>query len=293
MAFFMDSSITIGTKLLEVIYIFMGFMAIYTGVKNLRDKENKSPVGTCIFWCALGIVIAFGRWIPATVNGVLIVIMVIPAILQKVKVGKVSAPAEKEVDNNYKKIGMKIFLPALMIGICAIICALIPAIGALTGCGIGVILAAVILMLYSRDNKPTVFLNDSERLLSTVGPLSMLPMLLASLGAVFTAAGVGDVIARTYAEYFADKDHIDLFYRLLDEVEIIQEEVSEDSRKFEGVNFVITGSVEHFANRAEVEAWRESDGKCDVQNEFPDQQRCEFHLIQKQESKRTGSADYL
>ncbi len=195
MAFFMDSSITIGTKLLEVIYIFMGFMAIYTGVKNLRDKENKSPVGTCIFWCALGIVIAFGRWIPATVNGVLIVIMVIPAILQKVKVGKVSAPAEKEVDNNYKKIGMKIFLPALMIGICAIICALIPAIGALTGCGIGVILAAVILMLYSRDNKPTVFLNDSERLLSTVGPLSMLPMLLASLGAVFTAAGVGDVIA--------------------------------------------------------------------------------------------------
>ena len=252
MAFFMDSSITIGTKLLEVIYIFMGFMAIYTGVKNLRDKENKSPVGTCIFWCALGIVIAFGRWIPATVNGVLIVIMVIPAILQKVKVGKVSAPAEKEVDNNYKKIGMKIFLPALMIGICAIICALIPAIGALTGCGIGVILAAVILMLYSRDNKPTVFLNDSERLLSTVGPLSMLPMLLASLGAVFTAAGVGDVIARTYAEYFADKDHRDLFYRLLDEVEIIQEEVSEDSRKFEGVNFVITGSVEHFANRAEV-----------------------------------------
>lgn len=40
-----------------------------------------------------------------------------------------------------------------------------------------------------------VFLNDSERLISTVGPLSMLPMLLASLGAVFTAAGVGDVVA--------------------------------------------------------------------------------------------------
>ena len=32
-------------------------------------------------------------------------------------------------------------------------------------------------------------------MLSTVGPLSMLPQLLACLGAVFTAAGVGDVIA--------------------------------------------------------------------------------------------------
>ena len=33
-------------------------------------------------------------------------------------------------------------------------------------------------------------------MLSMVGPLSMLPMLLASLGAIFTAAGVGQVIAK-------------------------------------------------------------------------------------------------
>lgn len=56
-------------------------------------------------------------------------------------------------------------------------------------------IAAVILYAFSRDNKPTVFLNDSERLLSSMGALCMLPMLLASLGAIFTAAGVGDVIA--------------------------------------------------------------------------------------------------
>ena len=82
--------------------------------------------------------------------------------------------------------------------------------------------------------------NDPERVLN------------ATVEELDEISGVGDVIARTYAEYFADKDHRDLFYRLLDEVEIIQEEVSEDSRKFEGVNFVVTGSVEHFANRAEV-----------------------------------------
>ena len=82
--------------------------------------------------------------------------------------------------------------------------------------------------------------NDPERVLN------------ATVEELDEISGVGDVIARTYADYFADKDHRDLFYRLLDEVEIIQEEVSEDSRKFEGVNFVITGSVEHFANRAEV-----------------------------------------
>ena len=64
--------------------------------------------------------------------------------------------------------------------------------------------------------------------------------------------GVGDVIAKAYVDYFADEQHRDVFRRLLEEVHIPKEEESADSQKFDGVNFVITGSVEHFANRAEV-----------------------------------------
>ena len=64
--------------------------------------------------------------------------------------------------------------------------------------------------------------------------------------------GVGDVIAKAYVDYFADEEHRDVFRRLLAEVEIPKEVETEDSRKFAGVNFVITGSVAHFANRAEV-----------------------------------------
>lgn len=91
---------------------------------------------------------------------------------------------------------MKIFAPALAIGISAILFAVfLPDLGAIVGVGAGIVVSIMILMFLSRDNKPGVFLRDSERLLSTVGPLSMLPMLLASLGAVFTEAGVGQVIA--------------------------------------------------------------------------------------------------
>ncbi len=64
--------------------------------------------------------------------------------------------------------------------------------------------------------------------------------------------GVGAVIAQAYVNYFSDEEHREVFSRLLDEVEIEQEELTEDSQKFAGVNFVITGSVEHFANRGEV-----------------------------------------
>lgn len=195
MSFFMDPKILLGNKLLEVIYIVIGLITIYTGIKNAMDKENPSRVGTAIFWCSLGIVLAFGRWIPPIVNGILIVIMTIPSILGKVKIGKDYTPTQEETKDAFDKIGMKIFIPALAIGVFAIIFAIFTKMGALVGVGVGILASIILLMIFSPKNKPKVFLRDSERLLSVVGPLSMLPMLLASLGAIFTAAGVGDVIA--------------------------------------------------------------------------------------------------
>lgn len=196
MSFFTSADFTLGQKLLEIVYIIIGLLTIYTGVKNARDEENPSRIGTGIFWCVLGVVLAFGRWIPAVVDGILILIMCVPAILGKVKIGKITAPSEETVEKTYNKVGMKIFIPALAIGGGAMSFALfLPDLGALVGIGAGILVAIILLMLFNKENKPMVFLNDSERLISTVGPLSMLPMLLASLGAVFTAAGVGDVVA--------------------------------------------------------------------------------------------------
>ena len=64
-------------------------------------------------------------------------------------------------------------------------------------------------------------------------------------------SGVGGVIAGTFVEYFKDTAHVDVFDRLLKEVELTKE-TSEEDQKFAGVNFFITGSVEHFVNRAQV-----------------------------------------
>ena len=72
--------------------------------------------------------------------------------------------------------------------------------------------------------------------------------------------GVGAVMAKSYVDYFKEEEHQEIYKRLLDEVELEEEEVTEDSQKFAGVNFVITGSVEHFANRAEVKAEIEKRG---------------------------------
>lgn len=203
MEFFLDPTVTVGTKLLEVFYVVMGLMSIYAGVRNLHDKTNEARVGTFVFWGALGLVIAFGRWLPDVVSGALVVVMVVPAILGRVRAGSASeaeAPTPNEMEGNFERIGMKVFVPALSIGVFAIAGALVPSIGALAGCCLGVVAAAAILFSLSRTNTPLVFLNDSERLLSAMGALCMLPMLLASLGAIFTEVGTGDVIAQIVGE---------------------------------------------------------------------------------------------
>jgi uncharacterized membrane protein len=195
MSFFLSSEITLAAKLLEVLYILMGIIAGYTGIKTLFEKDHKSRIPTCIFWTALAVVLAFGRWLPNIVSGILVVVMAAPAILRRVKPGTILPIAKEHTEKMANKIGYRIFIPTLAMGTFAIIFAVFTRISPLVGVGVGVIVAMIILMIFSRDNTCGVFFNDSKRLLDTVGPLSMLPMLLAALGAIFTAAGVGNVIA--------------------------------------------------------------------------------------------------
>lgn len=72
--------------------------------------------------------------------------------------------------------------------------------------------------------------------------------------------GVGEVIAQSYVAYFAQEKHRKLYINLLREVEIPQETGEEETQILEGKNFVITGSVHHFANRAEVKELIEKKG---------------------------------
>lgn len=71
--------------------------------------------------------------------------------------------------------------------------------------------------------------------------------------------GVGEILAKAFVGYFADAKHVENFRRLLNELTIPEETVTKQ-QIFEGVNFVITGSVKHFANRGEVKELIESLG---------------------------------
>lgn len=85
-------------------------------------------------------------------------------------------------------------------------------------------------------------------------------MMQATVEELVDIQGVGEVIARTFVDYFSDEAHRDLFKRLLQEVKLQKEAGEESAQIFENMNFVITGSVEHFASRREVKEIIESRG---------------------------------
>ncbi|WP_462392148.1 DUF979 domain-containing protein [Clostridium cadaveris] len=181
--------------IMEVIYVACGLMSAYVGYRALADKNQKNKIGTAVFWLALAALLALGRWMSPVVAGLVVVIMTIPPIIKRVSPG-----VNKVIPEEYKrkmadKLGLKVFIPALTMGMLALIIGIaLPKLGALVGLGFGILVSAIIILIMSKDS-PTVVPIEGKKLLEAVGPLSILPQLLASLGAIFAAAGVGDVIS--------------------------------------------------------------------------------------------------
>ena len=71
--------------------------------------------------------------------------------------------------------------------------------------------------------------------------------------------GIGPVIASSLVKYFKDPQNNQKVDHLLGYLHIHKEEIS-DEQIFAGMNFVITGSLEHFANRGEAKKLIESLG---------------------------------
>lgn len=75
-----------------------------------------------------------------------------------------------------------------------------------------------------------------------------------------SVSGIGPILAKAYVSYFQNEKHVEELQKLLKELVIPEEVVNTEAQIFENKVFVITGSVEHFANRNEVKAVIESKG---------------------------------
>lgn len=180
--------------LLNTFYIMVGIMMLITMIYTLKDKNHKTRLGTASFWGILATIFIFGEFIPSVIVGGLIVVIGILGAFNQINVGTIKQLDESFARIKAEKIGIKIFLPSLIIAFVALAIAQFTQLSGVTAIGISAIVAIVITFIIT-GAKPQEAIVDSDRMLQAIGSTAILPQLLASLGALFTAAGVGDVIS--------------------------------------------------------------------------------------------------
>lgn len=181
--------------LLEGMYIIAGLIALITAMYALKDDNHPAPKGTAAFWGIVGIIFILGKYIPDYIVGCMIVAMGVMTAMKKVKFGSMQNASDADRQASSEKIGSKLFIPALTIGIVAFVFGQwIKPLGGLVGLGVGAITAIILAMSITKTTGEKV-VYDGSRLLQQIGAASMLPQLLTALGALFTAAGVGDVVS--------------------------------------------------------------------------------------------------
>ncbi|WP_313509002.1 DUF979 domain-containing protein [Enterococcus sp.] len=180
--------------ILEFFYILIGLLAIMTAVRVFRETSHPTRFGTAAFWLLLGVVFAFGNFIPYIIDGILIVLMGCLTMFKQVQIGKIVDVDEAKAEASARKIGSLIFVPCISLAVIAVAISYTP-LGGQVGIGIASVLALLIAIAITGAKPKTVF-DDSDRMLRQVGTAGILPQLLAALGVIFNAAGVGDVISQ-------------------------------------------------------------------------------------------------
>lgn len=195
----------LGVYLPEFFYALCGLVSFDTALRATKNKEAR--IGTSLFWCLLGIIFMFGKIIPSVVTGALLVVMGCLTVTKQVKMGNFVESTPEFRKASSEKVGNMIFLPAVSIGLMALVLSFVKytvvtdgvassksldgAVMTGTAC-----LVALLLAIFVCKPKVSETRSDTSRLLMQVGASCLLPQLLGALGSVFREAGVGEVISQ-------------------------------------------------------------------------------------------------
>ena len=193
--------------LLEIFYIMIGLYMATTMIFTLKDKNHKTRIGTALFWGIVSVIFIFGKLIPSTIIGALIIVIAVLSALKQINIGTL-----KQLDSTFTqlksdKLGLKIFIPSLTIAIGAMIIAQFTPFSGTVAIGIAATVALLLTFAITKA-KPIEYIEDSNRMFQSVGVFAILPQLLASLGALFTAAGVGDIISNIISGVIPDGNRL-------------------------------------------------------------------------------------
>jgi uncharacterized membrane protein len=191
---------------LHWLYVLAGAVFASFAIGSARDATNPKRLGNAAFWGLLAVSFWFGDSLGDIGNGILVLALVAIAGAHLLGRGSgVSTDADEREDFS-RRYGNKLFLPALVIPFTAFVGTLLfnytplkgmgfidPKAVTLVLLGLGVILGLIACHVWLRPPL-TAPLEEGRRLMDSIGWAAVLPQMLAALGAVFAAAGVGTTI---------------------------------------------------------------------------------------------------
>ncbi len=180
----------------ELFFVLCGIVCYDTAYRGLQNEHAR--LGTFLFWSLLGIIFMFGKILPTEVTGLLLCIMGFLTATKQVQIGTFQEVPLTERQEASKRLGNKIFIPAIAIGGIALLLSFVKVNGnELNGavmigmaCLVATILAFIICKPKVKETR-----EGTSKLLMQVGAASLLPQLLAALGSVFSIVGIGDLIS--------------------------------------------------------------------------------------------------
>jgi uncharacterized membrane protein len=183
------------------VYVVAGLCFVAFALSAVRDGANPKRFGNAAFYLLVAASLLAGDLLGDFGNGLLVLAMVAIAGFGLMGRGTASGdPAARTAEAARR--GNRLFLPALIIPAVALLGTVafkhLPALVdpkqvTLVSLALGVLLAMAATYLWFRPRLATPFV-EGRRLMDGVGWAAVLPQMLASLGAVFALAGVGDVV---------------------------------------------------------------------------------------------------
>ncbi len=213
-----------------------GIILLVVAILSWRDSANPRRFTTGLFWALYGLVFLVGDWTTQLMSslmgsdaagtrmlhiiiGGIVVVMALIAGLGGVRLGRYHQRSDEEKQGSALRLRNKLFLPALAIPIVTVVgvlafnnipglqdavfgpgnhATLVTLFSMMVGCVIGWLVA-----LKVTHEKPVQSMQETRRLLDSIGWAFILPQILATLGLLFTSAGVGSAISHLTETWLA------------------------------------------------------------------------------------------
>jgi uncharacterized membrane protein len=198
---------------IQHLYYLVGAILVITAGMTLADASHPKRYSSALFWGLYALVFLIGEQLPPIWVGTGVVVMALIAGFGGVGAGHHRARSAAQYLASAKRLGNRLFMPALAIPLVTVIgtlsakylsvgdVALIdPKNTTLVSLGIGCVISFALACWLTRES-PVQGIRESRRLTDALGWALVLPQMLGMLGLVFSDAGVGKAVAFATTSY--------------------------------------------------------------------------------------------